>query len=172
METLKVARDTFLKVPGDQRHGGSTLDTTTRTTGDQDIWRRARGDIDSEHTRASEATTNETGIKLARSTTTTRSFALSLRQRHRQLRDGHSRLGSHSRGATTRLRFGLHYRMGRRLQRAHLHPTRTLVANMRHGEEPDCGGGRDNDCGQATRASTTAICGGVYHDALRPDHLN
>ena len=47
---------------GDQRHGRSTLDIKTRT-GDQDVWRRARRNIDAEHTRTSEATTDEIGIE-------------------------------------------------------------------------------------------------------------
>eukprot|EP01050_Picozoa_sp_SAG11_P014309 SAG11_NODE_1747_length_4330_cov_2.029307_1_plen_93_part_00 len=42
-------------------------------------------------------------------------------------------------------------------------PPDSLAANMRHGDGPDGGGERDT--------STTAICGGVYQDALRLGHL-
>ena len=59
---MKYEKDNDLDQEGDQRHGRSTLNIKTRT-GDQDVWRRARRNIDAEHTRTSEATTDEIGIE-------------------------------------------------------------------------------------------------------------
>ena len=78
---------------------------------------------------------------------TTRSSALSLRQRHRPLRDGHSRRHWDHTHEVLRQDYDLDYTTGWDGDfNEHTYvPPDTLVADMRHGERPDGGGGRDND---------------------------